>query len=185
MFSIWVFVWPVYHSVVWLWIGLLIVGSVILAAALVDSPFWRQLNVAWSTVTSGGKTHLHAPMSLWFALFIAVILFEQGMGEFGLGLGLAATLAFPLARLIDRTRFLRLGLHQHPNHTLPGHLALVVSLALFCAWSIHTYHGVDWYLLMPTVFMAGFTASLIRIMLPQWWSMPVAVACIATMLWYV
>ncbi|MDQ6979389.1 MAG: hypothetical protein Q9M09_04320 [Mariprofundaceae bacterium] len=184
MFSLWIFLWPVYHSVAWIWVGLLLMICLVLATALVRTPFWRHLRSAWSGA-SPVMAGLPLPaLSLNLALFVAVILFEQDMPEFGLGLALVASLAFPLARIADRLRWVAMPTRLHPGHTLVGHLALVLSAAILCAWSIHAYHGVDWLIIFPSTIAAAALGSLVRIVLPQWWNMPIAIAAMASLLWY-
>ncbi len=185
MFAIWLFLWPVYVSVAWLWVGLLMMVTVLLGAALLTPLPWQHLRQAWAGDSTKKRTVIpYPPFCLWLSLLVVALLFEQGMPEFGLGLGLVAALAFPLASLVDRLSICRMGLALHPEHTLAGHLALVVATAVLCAWSIHAYYGVDWYLLFPTTIMAGCMASLIRMVFPQWWNLPIAIASIAIMLWY-
>ncbi|MDQ6976147.1 MAG: hypothetical protein Q9M22_06260 [Mariprofundaceae bacterium] len=185
MFAIWLFLWPVYVSLAWLWVGLLMMVTVLLSTALLKPVPWQDLQQAWSGNTAPVSTPLpYPPLCLWLSLLIVAVLFESGMPEFGLGLGLVAVLAFPLAALIDRLSLWPMGIALHPEHTLAGHMVLVLATAVLCAWSIHAYHGIDWYLLFPTSIMAGCLASLVRMTFPQWWNLPLAILSMALMLWY-
>ncbi len=187
MFAIWVFLWPLYRATAWIWVGLLLWLCVLLAAWLLDIPFWRRLARAWSPrmgIAPVGEQRLHAPTALFLALLLAVLLFEQGMPEFGFGIALSACLAFPLARLLDRLRLWPLPAPLHPEHTLAGHLSLLVSMGVLCSWSIHVYHGVDWRWIVPAASMAACLAALLRILLPQWWNLPLAMLAASGLLWY-
>ncbi len=187
MMVIWVFFWPVYQSLAWLWMGLLLWLLLLLAARLIEKPFWLALRKAWSPhlgAATAGQPTLLAPFSLWLALLIAATLFEQGMPEFGFGIALSACLSFPLARLCDRMGYLPLAVSLHPEHTLPGQLLLLLSMTILCTWSIHVYHDVDWLLILPAATMAACVASVIRMLLPQWWNLPLAMLASSFLLWY-
>jgi hypothetical protein len=183
LFSVWALMWPLYQNATWLWAGIGILLVLLLLAHSLKRPFWLHLRQAWSAPVQGSNTmHMWPPLSLIAALAVAAAFF-QPIPEFGFSLALAACLLFPLADLLDRIRYLRLGFPVHPEQTLLGHLGLMFFAAILCAWSLHLYHGIDWHQLVIATLLAGIGASIARALLPHGWNLPGAVLAMGLILW--
>jgi len=184
LLSIWVLMWPLYQDPTWLWAGIALLLLPLLPAYGVSRPFWHHLRQAWSAplLAAEGQMHMWPPLALAASLAIAAAFFQQ-IPEFGFGMALAACLALPLADLLDRIRYLRLGFPLHPEQTLIGHISLMLFTALLCSWSLHLYHGIDWRQLLIATLLAGIGASLARALIPHGWNRPAAVLAMGLILW--
>ncbi len=183
MISIWVLFWPLYEHPVWLWAGIILLTLPLLLAFSINTPFWQQLRIAWS-----GTLHEEKPSQMWPLLLLVTALaiataFFQRSPEFGLGIGLAACLAFPAADLLDRSRYMQLGFPRHPEQTLVGHIGLALSTAILCGWAIHLYHGVEWQRLFIATLLVGITASVTRAFSPTHITLPLATLGMGVTLW--
>lgn len=185
--SIWVILWPLYENPVSIWAGIMMLGLPTLLAYSIKRPFWQQLRIAWSGPVSSKEEKIPLPhmwpfISLLAALAIATAFFQRAP-EFGLGIGLAAVLAFPAASLLDRIGHLKLGFPIHPNQTLIGHIGLIIAVSVICMWSIHIYHGIEWQRLLIATLIAGIAASVIRGFSPSMLMLPLATLAMGTTLW--
>jgi hypothetical protein len=183
MISIWVLLWPLYERPVWLWAGLILLTLPLLLAFTINTPFWQHLRIAWS-----GTFYEEEPPRMWPLLSLIAALavaagFFQRLPEFGLGIGLAACLAFPAADLLDRSGYTQLGFPQHPEQTLIGHIGLLLSTTLLCGWAIHLYHGVEWQRLFIATLLVGMTASVTRALFPTRVMLPLATLGMGVTLW--
>ncbi|MDQ6967372.1 MAG: hypothetical protein Q9M14_01640 [Mariprofundaceae bacterium] len=182
LLTIWVLIWPVYTQTVWLWLPIAIFIITALLSHIIKRPFWQYLHTIWGGYTNSKRSLPWDILSLTSTLAIALAFF-QNIPEFGFALALTACLAFPLATLLDRIAYLQLGFLLHPQQTLLGHLALIASSALLCAWSIHLYHGINWQQLLIATLIAGMAASLCRALLPRYWNQPAAILTMGWILW--
>lgn len=185
--SIWVVLWPLYEKPASIWAGIILFGLPTLMAYSLAHPFWQQLRIAWSgpvpnEEARGAPPHMWPFISLLSALAIATAFFQRAP-EFGLGIGLAACLAFPAASLIDRVSHLKLGFPIHPEQTLIGHIVLIIAVSTICMWSIHIYHGIEWQRLLIATLIAGMVASVIRGFSPFMLMLPLATLAMGTTLW--
>jgi len=183
MISIWVLLWPLYEHPIWIWAGIMLLGLPILLGFTVNTPFWQHLRLAWS-----GPLHTDEAPQMWpllsliSALAVAAAFFQRSP-EFGLGIGLAACLAFPAAELLDRGRYMQLGFPRHPEQSLIGHIGLIFSTALLCGWAIHLYHGIEWQRLFIATLLVGIAASAIRAFIPTHFTLPLATLSMGLTLW--
>ncbi|MDX8394864.1 MAG: hypothetical protein R8K22_00445 [Mariprofundaceae bacterium] len=183
LISLWVLIWPVYEEPQYLWIGIIILGLPILPTYVSKRAFWSHLRRAWSSPTPADSSpHMWPLISLLMALTFTITLFQH-TPEFGLGIALSLTLAFPFATLLDRMQKLKLGFPLHPKQTLFGHLGFIIAIALLCGWSINLYHGLPWQQLFIATTLAGMSASLIRAITPQTLHLPLAATAMTTTLW--
>lgn len=183
LLSVWVLLWPLYDDPIQLWPAIFILGIPLLLCYGSNAAIWRQLRVAWSGVDRPeGTPHMWPMVSLITALVIAAALFYRAP-EFGLGVALSVCLAFPAASLLDDADHIRLGLALHPQQTLPGHIALIVFVALFCSWSLHVYHGIVLNQVLVASTITGIAASLVHALTPTGWSLPLAALAMGTTLW--
>jgi len=180
--TIWVLAWPVYTQTLWLWLPIGIFISTALFSHMSKRNFWQYIHTIWGGFLK--NTHRLPWHILSFTISLAVaILFFQRIPEFGFALALTACLAFPLAELLDRIAYMQLGFLLHPEQTLLGHLALILSSTLICAWSVHLYHGIHWQQLLIATLIAGIAASLCRALLPSNWNQPAAILTMGWILW--
>lgn len=187
LISIWVLLWPLYENPIWVWAGIMMLALPVLPAYSSDHLFWQHLRIAWSgpgpeTDEDNRLPDMWSFISLVTSLVIAAAFFQR-IPEFGLGIALAASLAFPFASLLDRIGHLKLGFPLHPDQTLIGHIGLILSVSLLCSWSIHIYHGIGWQSLLIATLIAGMTASVIRAFLPSTLMLPVATLLMGVTLW--
>ncbi|MDX8404240.1 MAG: hypothetical protein R8K54_07525 [Mariprofundaceae bacterium] len=183
--SIWVLLWPLYENPIWVWAGIMLLALPILPAYSSRHMFWQHLRIAWSGLEEqedGRLPDMWPFVSLIASLVIAAAFFQR-IPEFGLGIALAASLAFPFASLLDRTGYLKLGFPLHPDQTLMGHIGLVFSVSLLCTWSIHIYHGIGWQSLLIATLIAGMASSMIRAFLPSTLMLPIATLSMGITLW--
>jgi len=193
LLTIWVLMWPVYVDSNWLWSGLMALILPTTLAAMLKSPFWQHLRIAWSDQTMDSELKIYPALPLLplthfiTALFVAGLWFQH-IPEFGFGLALCLCLAFPAAFWMDhlgthKTTFLKLGFPAHPEQTLAGHLVLIaVCTALLC-WSLHVYHGTDWSSLLIATLIASLTASATRALTPGQWNAPAAMLSMGFVMW--
>jgi len=187
LYAVWVLMWPVYSSGLWVWLGLALLALPTLLATFLKRPFWQSLRRAWSTPPHR-RGMLPEPMyllpvfNLLAALTIAAAWFQQ-IPEFGFGLALSLCLAFPAADLADRSGKISLKFPAHPEQTLPGHIVLIVTSALLIAWSLHVYHGIDWRPLLIASLIAGITGSVVRAIIPGGLNHTLALLCMGAALW--
>jgi len=189
--TIWVVMWPVYADARWLGVGLLMLLVLMLLAALLKTPFWQHLRVAWGSESSDLQ-HNHPRISvlpqlpLLLALFIASAWF-QSIPEFGFGLALCLCVAFPAAYWVDeisqRYGFLILKFPAHPKQTLAGHLLLMMVSTVLLCWSLNVYHGTDWQLLFIATLIAAAAASACRALVPGQWNAPAAMLSMGLVMW--
>jgi len=182
LFAIWVLIWPVYTQTMWLCFPLGILTIAALFSHIIKRPFWQYLHAIWGGFLKQKRSFPWQILSLTLTLAISIAFF-QSIPEFGFGLALTACLAFPLAELLDRTRYMQLDFSLHPKQTLLGHLALIISSAFLCAWSIHLYHGINWQQLLIATLITGMAASLCRALLPRNWNQPAAILTMGGILW--
>jgi len=187
LIAVWVLLWPLYTESALLWGGIMILGSPILFTYGLRRPFFLQLRIAWSGVPLSSEEKPAMPqmwslVSLLTALTVAAAFFQRAP-EFGLGIGLAACLAFPAAALMDRTGHLKLGFPHHPEQTLVGHIALIFSVSVICMWSIHLYHGIEWQRILIATLIAGIAASVARAFAPGHIMLPSATLATGAVLW--
>ncbi len=187
LLSIWVLLWPLYEHPVWVWAGIMLLGLPVLLTYGSRHLFWQHLRIAWSGAgpeknEDGQRPHMWPFVSLMASLAIAAAFFQRAP-EFGLGIALATSLAFPAASLLDRTGHLKLGFPLHPDQTLIGHIGLVFSVAMICTWSIHIYHGTGWQRLLIATLIAGMAASVIRAFSPSNLMLPLATLAMGITLW--
>lgn len=183
MVSIWVLFWPLYEHPVWLWAGIMLLALLLLLAFIVNTPFWQHLRIAWSGTFYEEESPQMWPLLLLIAALAVATAFFQRLPEFGLGIGLAACLAFPAADLLDRSRYMQLGFPRHPEQTLVGHIGLLFSTAILCGWAIHLYHGVEWQRLFIATLLVGTTASVSRALFPTRVTLPLATLGMGVTLW--
>lgn len=182
LFAIWVLAWPIYTQTIWLWFP---IGIFIIVAILSHTRkrlFWQYTHAIWGGFLKQKRSLPWHILSFTLTLAIAIAFF-QNIPEFGFGLALTTCLAFPLAALFDRIHYMKLGFSLHPEQTLLGHLALIISSAFLCAWSVHLYHGINWQQLLIATLIAGMAASLCRALLPRHWSQPAAILTMGWILW--
>jgi len=184
LIAIWVVLWPLYESASSLWAGIILLGLPILLVYGIRKPFTAQLRIAWSgrAVTAEKQPHMWSFVSMLAALAIAVAFFQRAP-EFGLGIGLAVCLAFPVASLLDRIGYLKLGFPLHPEQTLIGHIGLIIVVSLLCTWSIQVYHGIEWQRLLIATLIAGMTTSVARAFSPVGVVLPLATLAMGSTLW--
>jgi len=182
LFAIWALAWPIYTQAIWLWFPIAVFITTALLSHMIKRPFWQYLHAIWGGFLGQKRSPPWHVLSFTAALAVAVTFF-QSIPEFGFGLALTACLAFPLAELFDRIRHMQLGFSLHPEQTLLGHLALIISSAFLCAWSVHLYHGIHWQQLLIATLIAGIAASLCRALLPRNWSQPAAILAMGWILW--
>ncbi|MBL4775011.1 MAG: hypothetical protein JKY87_03005 [Mariprofundus sp.] len=190
--AVWVLMWPVYVDVRWLAVGLFILAIPIALAAVVKSPFWQHLRIAWGGQDSVSKdtTHPHVTLlpqlHLLFSLAVAGAWF-QTIPEFGFGLALCLCVAFPAAYWVDyvsqRYGFFVLGFPAHPEQTLAGHLILIVMCTILLCWSLHVYHGTDWQLLLIATLIVSIVASACRAIVAKQWNAFVAMLGMGAVMW--
>ena len=189
MLTIWVLMWPVYADARWLWVGLAGFAVPGLFAYLLRFPFWQHLRMVWtpppfepqirSNIDLPPLTHLIT------AIFIAGAWF-QTIPEFGFGLALCLSLAFPAAHWVDqlgRNTFRKLGFPAHPDQTLAGHIALILACTGLLCWSLNVYHGTDWKALFIATLIAGMAASATRALIPGQWNTPAAMLTMGFVMW--
>jgi len=193
LLTIWVLMWPVYIDARWLWGGIAALILPAMLAVVLKSPFWQHLRVAWSSHRMNAELGIYPALPLLplthflTALLIAILWFQQ-IPEFGFGLALCLSLAFPAAYWIDqlgkhKPAFVKLGFPAHPEQTLAGHLALIaISTALLC-WSLHIYHGTDWQSLLIATLIASLSASAARALMPGQWNAPAAMLSMGFVMW--
>lgn len=182
MFAVWVVLWPAYTDTYWVGAGLLLVSGWVFWTALSKRLFFIHLKQAWSVPGQGDHLFLWPPMMLIASLSIAWLFFLT-MPEFGTGMALCAVWSFPLASSLDRLERIPLRFPMHPDQTLPGHLTLVMSVALLCIWSIHLYHGLGWQQIWMATTMAGIAAALVWALMPRWINQPLAILALGGVLW--
>lgn len=185
--SIWMLLWPLYEHPIWLWAGIALLISPIFPAYISKHLFWQHLRISWADPLAGKQQNEHLPHMWYFiswvtSLAIAAAFFQR-TPEFGLGIGLAASLAFPVASLLDRIKHLKLGFPLHPEQTLIGHIGLIFSVSILCTWSIHIYHGIEWQRLLIATLIAGMAASIIRAFSPSHLMLPLATLAMGVTLW--
>ena len=189
MLAIWVLMWPVYTDARWLWVGLAGFAIPGLFACLLRSPFWQHLRVVWTAPAIDPliRNNIDLPplTHLITAIFIAGAWF-QTIPEFGFGLALCLSLAFPAAHWVDqlgRRQFKTLGFPAHPEQTLAGHLALILVCTGLLCWSLNVYHGTDWQALLIATLIAGMAASATRALIPGQWNTPAAMLTMGFVMW--
>jgi len=189
MLTIWVLMWPVYTDARWLWLGLAGFAVPSLFACLLPFPFWQHLRVVWTApaMDSRIRNNIDLPplTHLITAIFIAGAWF-QTIPEFGFGLALCLSLAFPAAHWVDqlsRRKFKTLGFPAHPEQTLAGHLALILACTGLLCWSLNVYHGTDWQALFIATLIAGMAASATRALIPGQWNAPAAMLSMGFVMW--
>jgi len=182
LFAIWVLAWPVYAQTLWLWLPIGILTTAALVSHVLRRPFWQYLHTIWGGFSNQQRSLPWQLLSFALTLTIAMIFFKS-IPEFGFGLALVACLAFPLATLLDRISHMQLGFILHPEQTLLGHIALIISSAFLCAWSVHLYHGIHWQQLLIATLIAAIAASLCRALLPSNWNQPAAILTMGWILW--
>jgi hypothetical protein len=184
--AIWILLWPLYEAPGTIWAGVIILGLPTLLAYALDNPFWQQLRVVWSGPAKATDEqplpHMWPYISLLTAIAIATAFFQRAP-EFGLGIGLAACLAFPAAAIFDKLNHMKLGFPIHPEQTLVGHIALIIGVSTICMWSIHVYHGIEWQRLLIATLIAGMIASVVRGFSPAMLTLPLATLAMGTTLW--
>ncbi len=194
LLTVWVLMWPVYSDARWLWSGLGILALLAAAAALLKSPFWQHLNIAWTWKPDAEDLGMDIyfrpkllPLTQAFtSIFIAALWF-QTIPEFGFGLALCFCLAFPLASQVDRVKnrfgFRTLGFPAHPEQTLAGHLILIAACTFLLCWSLNVYHGTDWKVLFIATLIAAMTTSATRALVPGRWNAPAAMLSTGAVMW--
>lgn len=182
LLCIWVLFWPVYQNTAWIWFPIGYLTLLALLSPHLKPLFWRHLYQIWAGNAFQDKIYPWPFLSFIATLAISAAFFVN-IPEFGFGLALTATLSFSLASLLDRIGYLQLGFPLHPQQTLLGHLALIVSSALLCAWSIHLYHGINWQQLLIATFIAGMAASVLRATLPRYLNLPFSILTMGWILW--
>ncbi len=203
MLTIWVVMWPVYADARWLWSGIAALMLPAMLAVLLKQPFWQHLRIAWRSRYINAELGIYPslpllPLTHLISATMIASLWFQHIPEFGFGLALCLTLAFPLAYWIDHLsiisdtderplllRFfcLRLGFPAHPEQTLAGHLALIAACALLLNWSLHVYHGTDWQTLIIATLITGLSASATRALVPGQWNTPAAMLTMGFVMW--
>ena len=186
LIAIWVLLWPLYESPGTIWAGVIILGLPTLLVYGLSNPFWQQLRVAWSGPAKASEEqplpHMWPYISMLSAIAIATAFFQRAP-EFGLGIGLAACLAFPAAAILDKLNYMKLGFPIHPEQTLVGHIVLIIGVSTICMWSIHIYHGIEWQRLLIATLIAGMIASVVRGFSPTMLTLPLATLAMGTTLW--
>jgi len=187
LYAVWVLMWPVYSSGLWVWLGLAMLALPALLASFLNHPFWQSLRRAWSTPPHRRgmlpePMHLLPVFYLLTALTVAATWFQQ-IPEFGFGLALSLCLALPAADLVDRSGILPLKFPAHPEQTLPGHIVLIFISALLLAWSLHVYHGIDWRPLLIATWIAGIAGSVVRAIVPGGLNHALALLSMGATLW--
>ena len=189
MLAIWVLMWPVYSDTRWLWAGLIGFAMPSLLACLLRVPFWQHLRVVWTAPAfeSRVRNNIDLPplTHLITAIFIAGTWF-QTIPEFGFGLALCLSLAFPAAHWVDqlgRHKLKKLGFPAHPEQTLAGHLVLIITCTGLLCWSLNVYHGTDWQALFVATLIAGMAASATRALIPGHWNSPAAMLSMGFVMW--
>ncbi|HKI61663.1 MAG TPA: hypothetical protein VKA31_05155 [Mariprofundaceae bacterium] len=186
MLAIWVLMWPVYVDSRWLWLGVGLFILLTLLARFLPQPFWKRLRLAWTPVTDDPTFENTSNLSPMFhfslALLIAGVWF-QSIPEFGFGLALSLCLAMPLAHWLDRMGHLILGFPAHPEQTLAGHVAFIITAALLLCWALHTYHGTPWQPLLIATLIAAMVGSASRAIIPGEWYRPFAMLSMGLTMW--
>ncbi|MDX8388086.1 MAG: hypothetical protein R8M46_06085 [Ghiorsea sp.] len=182
LFSIWVLLWPAYDNVNTVALSLLFFVLPALFALHKTSPFARHLRLGWHT--NPAQTKQPTP---WLTLLISLGIcssFFVFAPELGLGLGLSFCFAWHAADLADLSGIgRRLGLSKNPKQSLIGHVVLVVTTTLVCAWSLQLYHGIDWKQFLVATLIVGLVGSIIRALIATGWNMPLSVLGMGTALW--
>ncbi len=189
MLTIWVLMWPVYSDARWLWVGLIGFAAAGLLASFLNFPFWQQLRIVWTApaIDSPVRNNIDLPplTHLISAIFIAGAWF-QTIPEFGFGLALCLSLAFPAAHWVDQLgqhTFRKLGFPTHPEQTLAGHLTLIFSCTVLLCWSLNVYHGTGWQTLLIATFITALAASATRALTPGQWYAPAAMLTMGFVMW--
>lgn len=184
LIAIWVLMWPVYSSPLWVWLGIGLLSLPVVLAAWLSTPFWGELRRAWSLAAApvAGPMQLLPQVYLLAGLGMAALWFQQ-IPEFGFGLALCLCLAFPAAELADRAALGVLRFPAHPGQTLLGHGVLILFCAFILAWSLQVYHGIDWRPLLIATAIAGIVASFARALVPRGINRIVALLLMGGTLW--
>ncbi len=182
LLSIWVLIWPAYDNANLVLFSLSLVIVPLLFSLQRGNSFARHLRLAWHTPALNHKQP--APwLMILLSLLIGATLFSLAP-ELGFGLSLSFCLAWSAATLIDKTgRGLRLGLKNNLQQTLAGHLALVLTSSLICAWSLQLYHSTDWTQFFIATLIVGLAGSLVRALIRSEWNMPLSVLAMSFVLW--
>ncbi len=182
LFTIWILVWPAYENTAMPLLSLSLFVLVIALSTRKNSAFSRHLRLCWHTTPE--QIRQPTPwLTLLLSLSIAASLFYQAP-ELGFGVGLSLSLAWSGAEILDKLgRGMRLGLSTNPFQTLAGHLILVLSSSVICAWALQLYHGINWQQFIVATLIAGFAASMIRALIAQGWNMPLAALGMSIILW--
>ena len=189
MLAIWALMWPVYADARWLWAGLIGFAAPSLLASLLPLPFWQHLRLIWTApaIDSWVRNNIDLPplTHLITAIFIAIAWF-QAIPEFGFGLALCLSLAFPAAHWADQLhlrKFTALGFPAHPEQTLAGHLVLIFACTGLLCWSLNVYHGTGWQALFIATLIASLAASAAHALIPGQWNTPVAILSMGVVMW--
>jgi hypothetical protein len=189
MLTIWVLMWPVYTDARWLWVGLIGFAVPSMLACLLNFPFWQHLRVVWTApaIDSPIRNNIDLPplTHLITAILIAGAWF-QTIPEFGFGLALCLSLAFPAAHWVDQLgqhKFRKLGFPTHPEQTLAGHLTLIFACTGLLCWSLNVYHGTNWQTLFIATLITGMAASATRALTPGQWYTPAAMLTMGFVMW--
>jgi len=185
LLSIWVLIWPAYENTHMPLFSLSLFIFPLLFALQKDHAFARHLRLCWHMIPAQTSSHKQPPSwsMILMSLIISAELFNLAP-ELGFGLGLSLCLAWSAAELIDKSkRGLPLNLASNPTQTLAGHLVLVLSTSLLCAWSLQLYHDTDWQLFLIATLIVGCIASMTRALVVTGLNMPLATLAMAITLW--
>ena len=193
LLTVWVLMWPVYVDADALWVGFALLVVVSLLAGRLRGAFWQHLCLAWREPLPASPIHRVRtwqlpPLSCFLiALLIAMLWFRQ-IPEFGFGLALCLSLAFPAAYWVDhwagrKFHLLTLNFPAHPEQTLVGHLLFMAVITFLLCWSLHVYHGTDWHVLFIATLIAAMIASVTRALVPGRWAKPMSMITMGLTMW--
>lgn len=205
LLTIWTVMWPIYIDTRWLWAGIAALLLPSILAVVLKQPFWQHLRRAWSVRPMNAEIGIYPvlpllPLTHLIVALMITSLWFQHIPEFGFGLALCLTLAFPLAYWVDylaggtnsesatrplllRLITVRLGFPTHPEQTLAGHLMLIAACSLLLNWSLHVYHGTDWKTLAIATLITALAASATRALMPGHWNAPAAMVTMGAVMW--
>jgi ABC-type xylose transport system permease subunit len=189
MLTIWVLMWPVYTDARWLWVGLVGFAVPSLFACVLKLLFWQHLRVIWTAPALDSPIRDNIDLPPLTHLIIAILIagaWFQAIPEFGFGLALCLSLAFPAVHWVDqfgRDKFRKLGFPTHPEQTLAGHLTLIFICTGLLCWSLNVYHGTNWQTLFIATLITGMAASATHALTPGQWNTPAAMLSMGFVMW--
>ncbi|MDX8390214.1 MAG: hypothetical protein R8M38_06960 [Mariprofundaceae bacterium] len=182
LLTIWVLAWPIYQSPASLWIGLLLIGGLLLLTFLRASHTLCDLSASWSHPSLG----LQPLLVLFVTLIIATATFQTSASA-GFASALCTFLVPSIVTLVDdwsrRISWLHISQLVNRQQSTLGHIVMFAMTTWITSWAIAVYHQNTIHQELSEAWPVAIAATVVRAFIPSLWAMPAIALVIGILLW--